>query len=168
MIYNRDNEYCACYLDVIYHLCMKKFDLIILATIFLISIVFMVSMSQLRNPLIDTTIILYETYFVIPTFHFWLITVSILGFITFLIRQLITRFHRTTGSIVLIFSTSTLLALIPEFELLYWVFRIIMNSGWHTEIPNNDETFNPAFLVVRTVLISTLVSTTFKLGQLRK
>lgn len=93
---------------------------------------------------------------------------SFLGFITFLIRQLITGFQGTTGSIVLIISTSTLLALISEFERMYWVFKILMNSGWHTEIPNEQQPLNPAFLAARIVLILTLVYTTYKLGHQRK
>ena len=147
---------------------MKKTDSILVLTVFVIAITIIVSSNQLRNPLGDTTFNLHDSYFVIPTFQIHLLLISILGFAVFLVKQLATKFQGITGSIILIISASLTLMLIPVFERLYWIFKMLINSGWHTVIIDQDRTLEPTLLIIRIILLATLIYSTYKLGQNRK
>ncbi|MDN5215069.1 hypothetical protein QQ020_23510 [Fulvivirgaceae bacterium BMA12] len=153
----------------------KRTDLIILIVAILLSTILVAGTAGFNNLINgDIDIALYDTYFVVPKFKILLLITSLAVYIIFLIRQILSGFNGNFGNYILVGAATILLLLTFSLEKLIWIFRILMNSGWHTELPEDgamfgdDMTTEVIFLVIKVIIIATLLLTGFKLGMNRR
>lgn len=141
---------------------MKKRDLVWLSITFLIAIA---TCLVIYTPDGVNDINIHDTYFVIANLHLWFLCISLIFFLSYLIRSFIFGYKSKTSNIILI--TSNILVLLSMVLIIQFMFnRVIFNNT--IDATPMDEPWRLAYYISLGVFVIfqfILAYSSYKLGK---